>query len=473
MELRNRNEIGKYALLVLFVLATRLPFIFAGFGLDGDSWSVAITARHLHDIGEYTASRLPGYPVHEVLSSLVIGWGSAGLNILSAIFSALGVLFFALTLKQLRFKQIFLASIALAMVPVLYIQSTTTIDYVIALAFILAGLYFLLRNKIIVAGVFVGLAIGTRITSGAMLIPFSILLLDDKDIKVNLRKIAILFTAGIITGVLLFLPVFMTYGTSFFTYYNVPYPSVAKVLYKFFIETWGVIGFSGLLIATGLLFLPDRITERKFLFPRAVNEKYVISWLVAIDLYIIAFLKLPMESGYLIPIIPFVILIFGRYLYSKAFSFLCIMLIVSPFFCTISPRERFDAVTPSAVAFDFKIAGENLYFDVLKGPILSYESRRKNGMEFTDKLLASFDTIQGKTVVVAGKWYNQLTVRCPDVSKLKITLHDYLSEDEAVFYYAKGYSIYYLPKQDYYNKIMRNTDLEIYKAQPYIRDTKY
>ncbi len=473
MELRNRNEIVKYGLLVLFVLASRLPFIFAGYGIDGDSWSVAITARHLHDTGEYTASRLPGYPVHEVLASFFIEWGPAGLNMLSALFSAMGVLFFALTLRQLRFKQIFLASIALSMVPVLYIQSTTAIDYVIALAFILGGLYFLLTNKIIAAGVFVGLAIGTRITSGAMLIPFSILLLDNKDLKVNLRKIAVLFTAGILTGALLFLPVFMTYGISFFTYYNVPYPSVAKVLYKFFIETWGVIGFIGLVISTGLLFLPNRITERKFLFPRAVNEKYVISWLVAIDLYIIAFLKLPMESGYLIPIIPFVILIFGKYLYDTAFVFLCAMLIVSPLVCTISPRERFDAVTPSAVSFDFRMAGENLYFDVLKGPVLSYESRRKNGVEFTDKLLSSFDTMQEKSVVVAGKWYNQLTVRCKDVSKLKTTLHDYLSEEEAVFYYAKGYRIYYLPKQDYYNKIMRNTDLEIYKAQSYIHDIKY
>ena len=76
-------------MLVLFVLATRLPFIFEGYGIDGDSWSVAITARHLHDTGEYTASRLPGYPVHEVLSSFFIDMGPAGLNLLSAIVASI------------------------------------------------------------------------------------------------------------------------------------------------------------------------------------------------------------------------------------------------------------------------------------------------------------------------------------------------------------------------------------------------
>ena len=44
---------------------------------------------------------------------------------------------------------------------------------------------------------------------------------------------------------------------------------------------------------------------------------------------------------------------------------------------------------------------------------------------------------------------------------------------DGVFFYAKGYIIYYLPKQDYYNKVMRNVDLEIYMAVPYIKNEKY
>jgi hypothetical protein len=440
-----------------------------GYGLDGDAWSVAITASHINSTGDYSASRLPGYPVHEYLCSLAIPFGPAGLNLISVLFSAITVLFFAMTLKQLRFRYVFLASIALSMVPVLYIHSATTIDYVIALGFIMAGMYFLLRNKIILAGLCIGLAIGTRITSGAMLIPFSILLLENDGWKNYLKRVSKLVGSAIIIGLILFLPVLNKYGFDFFSYYNVPYPTIPKVLYKFSIEVWGVIGFAGLIISTALLFLPDRITMKKFLFPRAVNEKYVIAWLIAIDLYIIAFLKLPMESGYLIPIIPFTLLIFGKYLYNKAFAFLCVMIILSAFFCTISPKDRFDATTPSKASLVFNAGGEKLYFDLLQGPVSSYNSRRRNGIEFVDTLLASTDTLKLRSVLVAGKWYNQMVVQCKDTSKLNIILRDYLNEEEALYYYAKGNPIYFLPKQDYYNKIMRNVDLDVYRATPYLK----
>ncbi|MBL0103402.1 MAG: hypothetical protein IPP51_06330 [Bacteroidetes bacterium] len=66
-----RNEKLKYLGFLLLVFVSRLPFLSAGFGLDGDSWSVSIAARLLHNTGEYVPSRLPGYPVHELLCSLM------------------------------------------------------------------------------------------------------------------------------------------------------------------------------------------------------------------------------------------------------------------------------------------------------------------------------------------------------------------------------------------------------------------
>ena len=472
MSLQGKSEIWQYVLLVVIVLLSRLPFISAGYGLDGDSWSVAIFAQLLHDTGVYSASRLPGFPVHEFLSSFLINTGFVGLNLMTAIFSAIAVLFFALTLKVLRFKYIFLGAFTFAMVPVFYINSTTTIDYVIATAFIMAGMYFLLRNKIVFAGILLGFAIGTRITSGAMLIPFSILLIENDGLKNILKRISKLTITSIITGLVLFSPVLKEYGMGFFSYYYFPYPSISKVLYKFSIEVWGVIGFLGLIISTSLLFLPDRITLKKFLFPRAVNEKFVVAWLVAIDLYIIAFLKLPMEGGYLIPIIPFVIMIFGKYLYNKAFVFLCIMLILSSFVCSISPVERFDSVEPSKAAYNFNSGGEELLFDFYKGPFISYQDRRRNGIEFVDELLNSTDTIKSKSVIVAGRWYNQMVMQSGDTSKLNFTLRPYIKEEEAVYFYAKGYVIYYLPKQDFFNKVMKNVDLDIYGAIPYLKEQK-
>ena len=127
-------------------------------------------------------------------------------------------------------------------------------------------------------------------------------------------------------------------------------------------------------------------------------------------------------------------------------------------------------MTPSGASFTFNAAGEELYFDILRGPVMSFNIRRENGIKFVDKLLASTDTIRGRSVIVAGKWYNQMVVQCEDTSKLNVILRSYLSEDDAVYFYAKGFTIYYLPKQDYYNKVMRNVDLNVYSALPYIKE---
>ena len=108
MSQASRKEILQYVLLVIFVLLTRIPFLSHGYGIDGDSWSVAITANNIHNSGIYEASRFPGYPVHEYLGSIFVKAGPSGLNALTAIFSCIAVLFFALTLRTLRFKQIFL-----------------------------------------------------------------------------------------------------------------------------------------------------------------------------------------------------------------------------------------------------------------------------------------------------------------------------------------------------------------------------
>jgi hypothetical protein len=241
VSIKIKKEIWPYIFLVIFVFTSRLPFISGGYGLDGDSWAMAKIAKHIHDTGEYEASRFPGFPVHEYLCSLFIKYGYNGLNIISAFFSAIAVLFFALSLKLLRFRRIFLASITLAMVPIFYIHSCTTIDYLIAIAFVLGGLYFLLKSQNIVAGILLGFAIGTRITSGAMLIPLSILLVEFDGFKNNFKRISKFILPALITGSILFLPVVNKYGFAFFTYYNVPYPQLQKFSTSFLLKcgnTW-------------------------------------------------------------------------------------------------------------------------------------------------------------------------------------------------------------------------------------------
>ena len=171
--------------LFLIVFISRIPFIFAGYGIEEDSWGIALATFHTNLSGIYEPSRLPGHPVQELIYSALWGYSPVLFNGLSAFFSAIASLFFALILKQLNFKHFFISALSFAFVPVFFISSTYTIDFVWTEAFVLISLFLILKDKVILCGIFLGLAIGCRITSGAMLLPFMIIVWEQNNLKKN------------------------------------------------------------------------------------------------------------------------------------------------------------------------------------------------------------------------------------------------------------------------------------------------
>ena len=57
----------KQLLLFLLVLATRIPFLFYGYGVEEDSWGHVLNAALMNETGVYEISRLPGHPLYEAL----------------------------------------------------------------------------------------------------------------------------------------------------------------------------------------------------------------------------------------------------------------------------------------------------------------------------------------------------------------------------------------------------------------------
>lgn len=455
----------KYILFFCAVLLLRLPFLADGYGLDGDSWAVALSSLHWNVTGVYEASRFPGYPVHEFLCSQFVSDSFWVLNLLTATFSSIGILFFVMGLRELRFRLPFLAGFALACIPVVFIHSTTVIDYSIALAFELMAFYFMARRWYWMVGVALGMAIGTRITSGALLIPFVILVLDKDDLQDNLWRILKVALPAIVIGMIWYYPVYHRYGFDFLTYYDVPYPSIMRVFYKFFVEVWGVLGLVAVMLGVLFMFIPEIWWNQTYLFPRAVSVREVVAWLVAIDLYVIAFLKLPMESGYLLPIIPFVILVLGKYLVRPAFIIVCGLFITSSFLFSVSPMDRPDAETPSNISFGLKAGGERLILDVLKGPIISYKSRRENGMNYAHKIIAHTTDIKLPSVLICGQWYNQLISINKDTVRGKVLFVSHVNEMELIHYFARGKQLYYLPMQAELNQQVKGADPVVFGAK--------
>lgn len=370
--------------LGIITLISRLPFLGAGYGTDPDAWRVANNAKAIAASGIYTWSRPPGLPVHEILSALLYGGGPWILNGVTALFSVVAVVFFALSLRLMNIRHYLLAGPMLAFVPIVYTTSTVLMDYMWALGFIMLSLYLILRNRGIWAGLFLGLAVGCRLTSGAMVLPLLIILYQNQQdlswqrLAFNLARF--LLAAGISAGVV-FSPVIIKYRSGFFTFYDAASPPIVEVLRRSSFEIWGIAGTYILLaIISAAAILPQVFCTK--------NDDYNLLWrryirpsLIAIVLYLAAFLRLPVEAGYLIPLIPFVILLMAGTLKRWVMIIACAAMIVTSYV---------DMPCPTC------------YSSLQKGPFLADYLSRAHGIDFVNRILAESRQLPNKSAIVVA-----------------------------------------------------------------------
>ncbi|MBI3502255.1 MAG: DUF2029 domain-containing protein [Bacteroidetes bacterium] len=462
MNLFFQNQKVQFVFLALVVFLSRLPFLPAGFGAEEDSWLLPLTAKNIA-LGHYEMSRAPGHPLHEIIYSWMWNAVPFWYNFLSAIASVAAVIFFALALRQLNFKHYLFASFAFAFTPIVFISSTYTIDYMLAMVFIMGSFYFIVKNNFWLAGIFLGIAIGFRLTSAAMLIPFCFL------IGKNFKKIFVLTTVTLIVGLIAFLPVIKTYGLSFFTFSDqFPYPNLPKVFYKATIGVFGTIGILALIFYKSKILL--KIFSRKEkIIPESLSKLLFFSCCAVIIIYIIAYLLLPQKSAYLIPIIPFIILLFGYYLSSREFKIFCILLTMSSFLFSMNLTDSLRGAEYSSAAMKFQIAGQEIFLDPLTGPVFSDYSKRLNKISFTEEVLQKTKTEQNKIVLICGWWYNELRVRsrnCEENQNVKLVF--YIDKPAMEKYISEGYKIYFLPEQDIYNDQFSQMNYTDSIAKPYM-----
>lgn len=222
------------------VFLTRLPFLDAGYGSDPDAWRMTTAAREMARTGQYTPSRLPGYPLPE-FAYTALGGGQAGpllQNGLTALIGAAGAAFFYLALVALGSSHPILAAGALAFTPTVYVQSATSMDYVWALGFMLAALFFAIKRKPLASGLLLGAAIGCRLTSAGMLLPLALLLIGSGERKKDALRSARFAVVAVIVGGAFYIPAFLRFGTGFLTPAPAT-PSLLNILRKAGPEAWG------------------------------------------------------------------------------------------------------------------------------------------------------------------------------------------------------------------------------------------
>jgi hypothetical protein len=124
---------------------------------------------------------------------------------------------------------------------------------------------------------------------------------------------------------------------------------------------------------------------------------------VAVLAYAALFLRLPAESAYLIPAVPFVLLLLWHMLKPSAFALLCVALIASPWLCDVArppPYARaYDSDDPPARV------PRGLPHVNRRGPVLREQHNRRRQMTGIWRALDSIPVEHGLPILVSAGSY--------------------------------------------------------------------
>jgi len=430
MRLRLSATTGLACLFAL-VLISRLPFLDAGYGISPDAWRVARAAREIATTGEYTVSRFPGYPIQEITCALFWRGGPCALNALTAVFSAVAATAFAAIVRKLGCRDWFLAGLALAATPIFFVSSVCSKDYMWGLAFALLSLLGALNCSPAVAGALLGLATGCRPTSAAMALPIALVIANAT--PHGWRSIAKFAAAASIVAVLAFMPVFFRYGTGFLTFYaNHPRPDWPTIFTRATLEVWGGLGIIGL----GLAMIGAWLARKQSCL---TNWPVVASLALIIAIYIVAYLRLPDQAGYLLPVVPATLLLFclftaHRWLQTALCCFLCVSIV------DLTPT----GLHSSAIFVD-------------------HQRRVQNLIDIRDFLQIT-ESVPGNNIFVVGASEPEIAVLAPHLQKGRNQYVYLMNAAEAKAAVDSGRSLYCLPANRALNYQANGVDLVKYGA---------
>lgn len=449
--------------LAAATLAVRLPFLTPGYGVDSDAWGLARAARTIGTTGRYAASRFPGNPLQEWLSAPFWWGGPLALNGLTALMSVLCTLLTYRLLLRTGVRDAWLGAFAFAMVPTVFLSSVCAIDYLWALAFILLAFDRALGGSAALAGLFLGVATGGRITSIALLLPLLVVLGAPARPR-RLSRLALASAIAVAVGAAFYVPNYLHYGFGFLSYYE-PHqathsaveflagmfrpgpPSIPLVfvLGQATVLVFGIVGTAGLAaavaIAAGARLFGQRLEpELAGGLPRPVLVACGLSVLLVCALY----LRLPHDEGYLIPALPFLMILLASALPRAAFRTAAFALVISPFLFgadLVPPKKGLVPLSRSAACLRRTISGQQLVVDVLRGPVIQDHDKRVRAQMILDAAFPLFEALPDSSLLIAGTLAGPVFLRhwrdpeFADVVPLKVI-------EERI---GAGKHVYYLP----------------------------
>ena len=422
-------------LLVAVVLLSRIPFLGAGFGLHWDAWGNARIAAEIAETGRYAMARPPGAPLYELSIALLSGGGAWALNGFSALAGGAAVWIFALLCRQRGCRDWLLAAAALGFCTVMFVSSVTAKDFTLACAFVLLSALFVAKDRAVLAGVALGLAMACRPTNGAIALPLALILFARARSEVRIRQLTFFALTSALVVLIAFIPAFARYGVSFLTFIEpINYPPWQVVLRRGTVDVWGPIGCVGLLAASVGAIIPHRAATS---IP-PLGGRDTVAWISAVLIYGVLYVAFPDQAAYFLPGLPFLILLIARFSPRWLFQLFCAATIVGSVVGWQNGR-------PSA------------------GPIFRDRAERLRTIESIRNFYDFAETVEGRNVFVIGAYYHALGVIAPESKHGKYVY--LLPPKELAESLAAGYSIYYLPGIREFEHHVHGIDLAQYGAK--------
>ncbi len=330
--------------IFLLALCIYLPFIFLGYGSDYDSHNVVWAGKNFAETLDYVPSRVPGFFIYESIT-FFFNWigGSILTNLASVGMSLLILKHFMRFSKENQVPHYRLLTLILMVQPYYLVNSTCTMDYLFAFGFAFLGLMKFRERKFFAAGVLMALGIGSRLTTGLVVAVFYLWVFFTK--KADRGKIIL---GGVITACLtvLFYVPSLDFAEWNFAYVS---PSVGTEVFwtpMLRIGRWvyKTIYFWSPPVILVLAWGGIRLVAKREKWTQLPDRSVLVASAAMILVIQAFYMYIPTEPAYMIPTIPFWLILMG-----VAFSDKKKVLIVMLVLVVLSNFVSFNVARPDKV----------------------------------------------------------------------------------------------------------------------------
>jgi hypothetical protein len=307
------------AAFAIVVLLSRLPLVGGGYGSDDDAWRNAVAAVHMRALGHYLPSRVPGFPVFETILAALVPWGWLATNGAAILAGVVAAVLFLVLAERLRVRSPRWLATGFAFGGAVWVAAAQTMDYAFGIALLLGAYLALHSRRPVWAGVLLALAAGCR-ASNAALCASALLFLS---VRRDGWRAGLAFLAAFgVAATAIFLPVLLSPAVGDLrahAAYHVARAHVTPANAAIVVREAVVFGFGKLgaiVPVVGLAATALALPLRRRRPPGADPDRAAALAFEASAALVIAaiFLLVPYESAYLLPALPFVMLLAGRVL---------------------------------------------------------------------------------------------------------------------------------------------------------------